>query len=162
MIYAKIFLDGDDIIFESVKEKVAYSVYIAGPYINEIDELIDDPFTTISQTSNVAISSEAKDALKKAVSYQNPKFIASMLTGVLKFCYNMRAREGDRGILSFAPNEGRTRLRLNRFGEIRLCYQNGFDIRALDDMKVFDNDFLKDLDISEPFDEVAYAKSKKS
>lgn len=160
MIYAKIYLDGDDIVFESVKKEVAYTVYIAGPYINEIGELIDDPFTTISQTSTVAISNEAKEAIDQAFSYQNPKFITSMFTGNVKFCYNMRAREGDRGILSFTPEKGTTRLKINRFGEICLCYQNGFCLQALDDMKVFDNEFLKNLDISEPFDEVAYAETK--
>ena len=161
MIYAKIYMEGDDIVFESIKDPIDCTVYIAGPYINGRGETVSNPFTTIAQTSNVAISIEAKEAIEETFRYQNPKFIAAMFTGNVEFLYNMRAREGDRGILSFAPNEGRTRLRLNRFGEIRLCYQNGFDIRALDDMKVFDNDFLKDLDISEPFDDVAYAKSKK-
>lgn len=160
MIYAKIYMDGDDIVFESVKKDIAYNVYIAGPYVNDLGETIVDPFTTISQTSKVAISNEARATLKEVVSYRNPKFIANIFEGDIALCYNMRANEGDRGILSFVPEKGTTRLKMNRYGEIRLRYQNGFDIRALDDMKVFDNEFLKNLDISEPFDEVAYAKTK--
>ncbi len=161
MIFAKIYVDGDDIIFESIQKDIEYEVYLAGPYINGRGERVSNPFTTIAQTSNVAISIEAKESIEKAFSYLNPKFTPAMFTGNVSFCYNMKAREGDRGILSFAPEKGTTRLKINMFGEIFLCYQNGFDLRALGDMKVFDNDFLRDLDISEPFDEAAFATSKK-
>lgn len=153
MIFAKIYLDGDDIVFESVKKAIPYCVYLAGPYINERGERVSNPFTTIAQTSDVAISIEAKDAIEKAFNYLNPKFTPAMFTGDVSFCYNMKAREGDRGILSFALEKGTTRLKINIYGEIYLCYQNGFDLRALNNMKVFDNDFLRTLDISEPFDE---------
>ena len=161
MIYAKIYLDGDDIVFESIKNPVPYNVYIAGPYINGRGETVTNPFTTIAQTSNVAISGEAKYALEQALNYLNPNFIANFFEGNISLAYNMKAREGDRGILSFEPEKGTTRLKINRYGEIRLCYQNGFDMRALDDMKAFGNDFLKNLDISEPFDDAAYAKTNK-
>lgn len=160
MIFAKIYSDGDDVVFQSVKKPVAYNVYIAGPYINDLDEEIDDPFTTISQTSNVAISAEAKEALNEMLNYTNPNFITKIFEGDLKLCYNYKAREGERGILCFAPEEGTNSRRINRYGKVCVCTQNGFDMQALNDMKVFGNEFLKELDISKPFDEATYYKNK--
>ncbi len=161
MIFGKIYMDGDDVVFETVKKAIPFWVYLAGPYVNDLGETVDSRFASIAQTSNVAISAEARATLREIVSYTNPKFITSLFEGDIAFCYNMRAREGDRGILSFAPNDGFA-LRMNKNGEVRLCYQNGFDIRALDDMKEFDNEFLKNLDLAEPFDEVKYAETHKN
>lgn len=155
MIFAKIYLDGDDVVFESVKRPINYFVYLAGEYVNGRGETVHSRFTVISQTSNVAISAEAQKALREMLSYQNPNFTVAMFEGDLELCYNYKAREGDRGILSFAPPKGTNSLRINRFGKVCICYQNDFNKMALNDMKVLDNDFLKQLDISEPFDEQA-------
>lgn len=160
MIFAKIYSDGDDIVFESVKKPIENWVYLAGEYKNGRGETVHSRFTVIAQTDRVAISAEAKEALIEMLTYTNPNFTARMFEGDLELCYNYRAREGERGILSFAPGKGTNTLRINRYGEVCVCYQNDFNIMALDDMKIFGNEFLKSLDISEPFNDEAYANPK--
>lgn len=153
MIFAKIYSDGDDIVFESVKKEVKFYVDLAG----EHEDGRIYVFTIISHTNHVAISREAKSTLEQVVSYQNPNFVTNPMLGRIQFTYSPREREGLRGNLYFVPDEGKFSYRMNTRGKIELSYLNGFDMRALDDMKIFDNEFLKKLDISEPFDESAYS-----
>lgn len=156
MIYAKIFMDGDYLVFESVKEPVEYQVYIAGDYLNWRGETMHDDYNSVSPTTQVAISKEAKEAIGKLYSYLNPNFVAAFFEGDVKITYGPRGPEDLRGRISFIPEEGTSRLRVNIHGKATLCYQNGFDMRALDYMKIYDNEFLKALDISVPFDDVAF------
>lgn len=161
VIYAKIFSDGDDIVIDSVNKAINYLVYPAEEIVYDDGSRWYDPFIEISHTRTVAISPEAKTALKDMLSYLNPNFDAQMFEGNLKFMYNLKEHEENRGRLAYAPERGSSVLRINRYGKVRLCYQNGFDMRAFDNMKIFDNEFLKNLDISEPFDDEAYERTKK-
>lgn len=153
MIYGKIYLDDENIIFDSVKKYVINFCYPAGEYVDENGKHIHNEDTTISQTSKVAISHEAKDTLKKMLSFRNEKLMVSKVNGELQLIYNQMAREGERGIIVFKPDSGKTSKTINSKGEVRVCSQNGFSLNALSDMKILDNEFLKSLDLTEPFDE---------
>lgn len=153
MLYAKIFLNAEGkVIFDAVRQYVQYHVYPAFPYVDEDGKEHQSRIVTITQVSEAAISKEAKAALLQAFRWDNDKLIFTPY-GDFKFIkYNNRImRENEYGSFSFAPDEGKSSKTLDTDGEIYVNRTHGFNIKVIEYMQVFDNDFLMGLDITKPY-----------
>ena len=157
MIYAKIYIEANgDLVIDSVKEDVAGWVDVCRKEKRADGTYRIVPMTEIKPSTNVLCSPEAKRMLENILEPLNPNLVVSRFDGELALFRNNEPLRLDSGLrFCFRPNKlGETKKTITCGGKVYLNVKYGFDLDVLDDFQIADNEFIKNLDISKPVDDV--------
>lgn len=156
MIYAKIYLKTNgDLVIDSVKEEVDGFIEVCRKEKRADGSYRIVPMTEIKPSTNVVCSNEAKQMLESLLEPQNPNLIVSRFDGELALFRNNSPLSHDSGLrFCFRPDKlGETKKTIKPDGKIYLSAEFGVDLEVIDDFRIADNEFIKNLDISKPVDE---------
>ena len=161
MIYAKIYLDGGDkteyLVFDSVSASDDIHCNLAGEHKNSLGFSVNRPRTIISPVSSVAISTEAKNTLKSLLDPKNKNVNLDSFFGDFEFVKN--AEDGYTAF-GFKPDQAQTYKKLCLDQKLLICTKNGLDLSVIDKMYVSNNEFLKNLNLSQPVSETVFEKNE--
>ena len=156
MIYAKIYLESNgDLVLDSVKEDVEGFVDVCQKKVMPDGSRRIVPMTEIKPSTNVVCSPEAKRLFTSILDPRNPNLTVSRFDGELALFRNNAPLYRDSGLrFCFRPDKlGETRKIIKPNGKVYLSVKFGADLDVLDDFRIVDNEFIKNLDISKPVDE---------
>ncbi len=156
MIYAKLYLDiNGDLIIDSVKEDVCGYIEICQKKLRADGSYLIVPMTELKPSTNVVCSLEAKQRLQSLLDPKNPNLIISKFDGELALFRNSKPLWRDSGLrFCFRPDRlGETKKIIKPNSAVMLSVKFGFDFDVIDDFKIAENEFIKNLDISKPIDE---------
>ena len=157
-VFAKIFVeDGGKLVLDSVKEDIdqpfAGRIEVCKKERGKDGSLHIVPYTMISPPMAILSSPEAKALLQKVFDLSNPKLKVSRFDGTFEFLDANKRGDENPANLSFAfrPNKlGETRCVLDPAEEVTLSVRYGFSYKVFDYLRLADNEFLKNLDITSP------------
>lgn len=164
MILAKIYLDRDLLIFESAPNEDKNGIYLSlakNIYDKSGRLRLTEPHTRINGIQNVAISPEAKAILKSRLADRQAFDVDGTGYGDFSFSGVFRASYGDRdsGYFAFRPDsmDAPTKRTLGVNDRFSFGQPSGgaVSIDALDEMTEADNEYLKNLDLSQQTNETA-------
>ena len=156
MIYAKLYLDiNGDLIIDSVKEDVKGYIEICQKRLRPDGSYIIVPMTEVKPSTNVVCSPEAKHRLQSLFDPKNKNLIVSKFDGEFALFRSCKPLWRDSGLrFCFRPNRlGETKKTIKPNSTVMLNVGYGLDLDVMDDFRIADNEFIKNLDISKPVDE---------
>lgn len=157
MIYAKIYLDHiEDNIYivvecatKNIDEKYCL---LKGEHLTQYGDSYEINKTRIKHINAVAISIEAREMFHRLLAFDYENKINGMFIDDFSF-FNYKVRDGYDGEFAFKPDKGSVSKRVFNVKEQIIIDHSILDEDTLELMQVYDNEVLKELDITQPVDE---------
>ncbi len=157
MIYAKIYVDeNSDLVFDSVKQDVDFYCSVSQLKTDFFGDPYRVPRTTITPSSGVVISPEAKALFENCLNPENPNLAVNKFDGDFElFETGVHMDAGDSGLgFSFKPSSTTdTKKILKSTDRFTICVKKGINLEVLEDFTQAPNELIKNLNISEPVNE---------
>lgn len=161
MIYAKIYLEKTDkesfLVFESCPIGDDIHCRLAGKYTSTYGATTTRERTTISPASSVAISPEAREQLFSMLNDKNDKISILGFFGDFEFSKNNYTNQTTFG---FKPDNIQPSKKLSVDQKFSICSKNGIDVSIINHMTLTDNEYLKNLNLSQPINENLLEKTE--
>ena len=158
MIYAKIYLDhiedNNFIVVECATKNIDEKYcLLKGEHLTEYGDPYEINKTRIKHVNTVAISKEAKEMFYKLLAFDYENKINGMFCDDFSF-FNYKVRGGYDGEFAFKPDKGSVSKRVFNVKDRIIIDHYTLDKDTLELMQTYDNEVLKNLDITEPVDEI--------
>ena len=155
MIYAKMYLnDKGDIVFDSVKENVDGECLLAGRKLDKNNKPYVRQFTTIYSAKHIVASPESQKMFKQLMDRSNPNRSVNGFVGDFEFYKQENSGSSSDYVFSYKPSViNETMKTLSNDDKIVVCTNKGVSYHVLDKFTLSDNEFIKNLDITNPVPE---------